>query len=49
MEYGSFFTGLCTEYSDMDILIFVEEIKDLKKFLEDLVTALKKIRKEKNI
>ena len=49
VEYGSFFTGLCTEYSDMDILIFVEEIKDEKKFLEDLETALEKIRKKKNI
>lgn len=46
VEYGSFFTGLCTEYSDMDLLIFVEEIKDEKKFLEDLETALEKIRKK---
>ena len=49
VEYGSFFTGLCTEYSDMDILIFAEGIKDEKKYLEDLGTALEKIKKEKNI
>ena len=49
VEYGSFFTGLCTEYSDMDILIFAEGIKNEKKYLEDLETALKKIKKEKNI
>ena len=49
VEYGSFFTGLCTEYSDMDILIFAEGIKDEKKYLKDLETALNKIIKEKNI
>ena len=42
VKYGSFFTGLSTELSDMDILIYDVKIKDLKKFGEFLKNALKK-------
>ena len=42
IEYGSYATDLCTEFSDMDIWIFDEGIKNQKKYGTDLVKALNK-------
>ena len=42
IEYGSYATDLCTEFSDMDILIFDEGIKNQKNYGTDLVKALNK-------
>ena len=42
IEYGSYATDLCTEFSDMDILIFDVGIKNEIKYGEDLEAALNK-------
>ena len=42
VEFGSSSTGLSTEFSDMDILIYDEKIENEKKFGEYLKNALKK-------
>jgi predicted nucleotidyltransferase len=47
IEYGSYATDLSTEFSDMDILIFDEEIKDERKYGKNLEEEFKK--KDKNL
>ena len=42
VEYGSYFTGLSTELSDMDLLIFAEKIKDETEFGKYLKNVLEK-------
>ena len=49
MEYGSYFTDLSTEFSDIDILIVYEEEKDEEKYGVDLVKVLGEIKEKSNL
>mgnify|MGYP002624744406 CR=1 FL=1 len=49
VEYGSYFTGLCTEFSDIDILLVYKDEKTEWEFGENLENILNKIKKEKNL
>ena len=49
MEYGSYFTDLSTEFSDIDILLVYDEEKDEKKYGVDLVKVLGEIKEKSNL
>jgi DNA polymerase sigma len=49
VEYGSYFTDLSTEFSDIDILLVYDEEKDEKKYGVDLVKVLGEIKEKSNL
>ena len=49
IEFGSYFTGLATEFSDIDILIFYEDCKPEFRYGELLQNDLEIIKDKKNI
>lgn len=49
VEYGSYFTGLCTEFSDIDILLVYKDKKTELEYGANLEKVLNKIKEEKNL
>ena len=49
MEYGSYFTDLSTEFSDIDILLVYDEEKGEEKYGVDLVKVLGEIKEKSNL
>ena len=49
MEYGSYFTDLSTEFSDIDILLVYDEEKGEEKYGVDLVKILGEIKEKSNL
>ena len=49
MEYGSYFTDLSTELSDIDILLVYDEEKGEEKYGVDLVKVLGEIKEKSNL
>jgi predicted nucleotidyltransferase len=49
VEYGSYFTDLSTEFSDIDILLVYDEEKGEEKYGVDLVKVLGEIKEKSNL
>ena len=49
VEFGSYFTGLATEFSDMDILIVYNDSQEEMEYGNNLFNYLDRIKKEENI
>ena len=49
IEFGSYFTGLATEFSDIDILIYYKDDKDEREYGDDLNEYLNNIKDKENI
>ena len=49
IEFGSYFTGLATEFSDIDILIYYKDDQDEREYGDDLNEYLNNIKDKENI